>query len=103
MRWNWKAWQSLVQERVSDADARELAVAWPAFARRQGGKRGMWAQEMMYGGAPLAHWTPLPGDASAMSRIMQAANRLEAVGLAERCPGTPLYLPILPEESEVAR
>jgi hypothetical protein len=96
MRWNWRTWQTLVEEKVTDADARELAKVWPTFTKMQKGKRGMWAQEMMYQGAPLAHWTPLPNDASAMNRIMKAANRLEAVGLAERCPGTPLYVPTYP-------
>jgi hypothetical protein len=96
MRWSWKAWQAFVQEKVTDADARELARVWPAFAKMQGGKRGMWAQEMMYTNAPLAHWEPLPGDATAMSRIMRAANRLQDVGLASRCPGTPLYVPEYP-------
>lgn len=99
-RWNWRAWQALVAERVADADARELAEAWPAFAKVQHGKRHMWAHEMMYQRAPLAHWEPLPGHASAMSRIMRAANQLEAAGLASRCPGAPLYVPTYPESQE---
>ena len=98
MRWSWKAWQTLVQEKVTDVDARELAEVWPTFAKTQGGKRGMWAQQMMYQDAPLAHWmTP---QHSAMGRIMQAANQLEAAGLASRCPGTPLYMPVYPDNVE---
>lgn len=97
MKWSWKRWQALVVAHVTDTDALELARVWPQFARQQGGKRGMWAQEMMYHEAPLNHWLPLPGDVSAMHRIMRAANRLEEQGLASRCPGTPLYVPVMPD------
>lgn len=97
VRWNWKQWQKLVAERVTDADALELAQVWPIFAKQQNGKRGMWAQEMMYRDAPLEHWTPLPGDTNAMHRIMVAANRLETHGLASRCPFAPLYVPTMPD------
>jgi hypothetical protein len=89
MRWNWKHWQALVREKTTDADALKLAEVWPGFAKGQHGKRGMWAHEMTY--KTLKGWD--------MSRVMHAANILEAVGLSSRCPGTPLYVPLMPETS----
>ena len=88
-RWNWKQWQKLVAERVTDADALKLAEVWPTFAKQQGGKRLMWAHEILYLDAPLANW--------GMSRVMKAANVLEKAGLSSRCPGTPLYVPTMPD------
>ncbi len=90
-RWNWKSWQKIVAEQVTDADALKLAEVWPIFAKQsQKGKRGMWAHEMTY-----KDYGGLPG--WEMSRVMKAANRLEEVGLNSRCPGTPLYVPTMPE------
>jgi hypothetical protein len=90
MRWNWRRWQALAKARVTDADALQLALVWPGYARTQPGRRrGFWAHEMTY--EALSGWT--------MSRVMRAANVLEAAGLASRCPGTPLYVPLDPEQS----
>jgi hypothetical protein len=88
MRWSWKRWQAIVQEQIKDADAWKLAEVWPAFARTQPGRRrAFWAHEMLY--EILPDWS--------MTRVMHAANILEAKGLASRCPGLPAYAPEMPE------
>ncbi len=87
MRWSWKRWQEQVKTNVSDADAQAFAEVWPVFSRSQPEKkRGMWAHEVQY---DFPEWN--------MQRVMNAANRMEEKGLASRCPGMPLYVPILPE------
>jgi len=87
MRWNWTRWQNAVLELVTDADARKLAQVWPDYARTQRGRgRQFWAHEMTY--QTLADWK--------MSRVMRTANLLETAGLASRCPGLPLYVPVDP-------
>ncbi len=91
VRWNWRAWQALVKEHVTDVDALKLAEVWPGYVK---GKhyRSFWAHEMQYNDAPLANW--------GMSRVMKAANVLEKVGLSSRCPGTPMYAPTMLEREE---
>jgi len=91
-RWNWRRWQEQVLYAVHDVDARRLSDAWPHFARQQPSrKRALWAHEITYDVLPS--WS--------MSRVMEAANRLEEAGLALRCPGLPLYLPTLPASEEI--
>jgi hypothetical protein len=87
IRWGWKQWQALVKERVTDVDALKLAEVWPGYVK---GKhhRCFWAHEMTY--KTLPDWS--------MSRVMKAANILEAVGLSSRCPGTPLYVSTMPKQ-----
>ena len=65
MRWKWRRWQAMANACVTDADALQLALVWPGYARAQPGRRrGFWGRERTY--EALSGWT--------VSRVMRAAN-----------------------------